>query len=130
VAAEMNHTVVQGDDFTFETSYYEADDTTPIDITGWKFAFTVKPAVDADDTDAAAYIAVDTADMTIDKDTEVAAGTVLNRVSFRVHRDVVKLIPVGTYPCDFQVIDDADNLLTHGVGDFVVEAQPGRRVPV
>lgn len=130
MAAEMNHTVTQGDDFTFETAYYEEDDTTPVDISTWKFAFTVKPAIDADDTDAAAYIAVDTADMVIDEDTEVTGGGIDNRVSFRVNRSVVKLIPVGTYPCDFQAIDAADNLQTHGLGDFVVEAQPGRRVPV
>ena len=129
MAATLNLTAVQGDTFTFEMAFYASDDATPRDIGASKFAFTVKPAVDADDADAAAYIAVDTASMTIDKDTEVAGGGVVNRVSFRVDASVIKAIPVGTYPCDFQELDIAGNLMTQTIGDFVVVQQVGRRVP-
>lgn len=129
MAATLNLTAVQGDTFTFEMAFYASDDATPRDISTSKFAFTVKPAIDADDTDAGAYISVDTADMTIDEDTEVAGGGVDNRVSFRVAASVVKAIPVGTYPCDFQELDAAGNLMTQTFGDFVVTEQVGRRVP-
>jgi hypothetical protein len=121
----MDHEVHQGDDFTFEIAYYEDDDTTPIDVSGWSFYFTVKPAVDEDDTDAEAYIAADPADFTIDED--VTGSGTDNRASFAVADTVIQAIPVGTHVADFLAVDDAGRKQTQGYGDFRILPQVTRR---
>lgn len=124
----LNMTFHQGDDFLFEMTFYEEDDTTPLNMADKVMSLTVKPAVDADDTDAAAYIKLNTADFIVDSDPD-GGGAVLNRVNVLFPRASTKLIPVGTHVIDFQVKDAAAHLLTYGYGDCVVEPQISRREP-
>ena len=124
----LNVTFTQGDDHPFELAFYENDDVTPISMDGKLMSLTVKPVYDDDDTDAAAYIALNTADMTVDEDTEVAGGGVNNRVSMVFPRTLTALIPVGDHVVDFQVLDGG-YLHTQGSGTAVCEPQTGRRIP-
>ena len=121
----MNYTVKRGDDFSFEIAYYEEDDVTPIDVSGWTFFFTVKLAFDTDDTDALALIAVNTGSMTIDEDVN-GSGTD-NRVSFVVPRATILLMTVASHILDWQALNESDVLQSHGAGSFITEDKVGRR---
>lgn len=123
----LNITFRQGDDFPFALTFYEPDDTTPIDMSSALMSLTIKPLIDADDTDAAAYIALDTADFVIDPDPD-GGGAVNNRVSITLPRALTKPIPVGTHLIDFQVLSGG-MLQTQGYGSAVCKEQVGRRLP-
>lgn len=122
--------VRQGDDYLFEVAYYEDDDETPISMDGKTMSLTIKPAIDEDDTDAAAEASYDTADFTVDEDEEVVGGGVNNRVGVLIVRSLIHAMDVGTHYIDFQVLDDATNILkTVAFGQFNVLDQVSRREP-
>lgn len=125
----LNITFRQGDDYPFSMAFYEDDDVTPIAMgSPKKLGLTIKPLIDDDDTDANAYIALNTADFVVDPDPD-GGGAVNNRVNVLLPRALTKLIPVGTHYVDFQVLDAANHLQTQGFGSAVCTPQTGRRIP-
>lgn len=127
---EYNEAVVQGIDWQIIMTFYEADDVTPMNLAGALISLTVKPDYDSDDTDALAYIALDTADFTIDEDPDGPLTGVTNRISAVVPRATMQAVPVGTHPMDIDIIPAATGYLnTYGSGHLYVNPQVGRRTP-
>ena len=127
---EMNDIIFQGIDWPIILTFYESDDVTPMDLEGALISFTVKPAYDDDDTDAAAYIALNTSDWVIDEDPDSTVPGVKNRISTVVPRAIVQTIPVGEHVQDLDIIPLATGYLnTYGSGYLEVKAQVGRRTP-
>jgi hypothetical protein len=126
----MNDTIVQGIDWPIVFTFYEDDDVTPKNMAGSLITFTVKPAFDEDDTDAEAYVALETSDFTIDEDPDGPLDGTLNRISAVVPRTTTHDIPVGTHKQDLDIIPAATGYLdTYGRGQLVVLEQSGRRTP-
>lgn len=129
IAFPLNNTIIQGVDWPIILTFYEEDDITPVNLAGAKISYTVKPAYDEDDLDAAAYVKLNTSDFTIDADPD-GGGAVTNRISAVVPRSTVHAIPVGTHVQDLDIVPQTTSRLgTYGSGQLVVKAQVGRREP-
>lgn len=112
----LNATIVQGDDVPFVFIFTEGE--VDVDISAWQFFYTVKRAYA--DTDTAAVIALDPADMAF---TATTPGGTVNKLTFLLPHAATEDLEPGTYYHDLQVVRAGGLVTTLGRGQLVVEAQ-------
>lgn len=120
-ASEWNKTLERGDHWVIQFVFTDAADQ-PLDISGWEFWYTAKPAIDADATDAAAIIALDPADFTLDSS---GASATVDRVTALVTEAMTDVTP-ATYVHDIQV-KVGGRISTYMKGQLVIEGDVTRR---
>ena len=92
-------------------------------IAGYEFWYTAKPAIDADPTDAAAIIALDPADFTLDS---TLGDATIDRMTALVTEAMTTVVP-ATYQHDLQV-KVGGRITTYCKGQLVIPGDVTRRV--
>lgn len=120
-AAEWNLTIERGDHYVLQLVFTDGNDQ-PLDISGYEFWYTAKPAVDADVTDAAAIIALDPADFTLDSS---GASATVDRMTALITETMTTVTP-ATYVQDLQV-KVGGRISTYLKGQLVIDGDVTRR---
>jgi hypothetical protein len=121
VAAEWNRTVERGDHWVIQF-HFQNGVGARLDISGYQFWYTAKPAIDADATDAAAIIKLDPADFTLDS---TLGDATIDRMTALVTEAMTTVVP-ATYLHDLQV-KVGGRITTYCKGQLVIGGDVTRR---
>lgn len=125
MAAEWNKTVERGDHWVIQFTFTTKVDgvVSRMSIAGYEFWYTAKPAIDADATDAAAIIALDPSDFTLDSS---QGDATIDRMTALVTEAMTTVVP-ATYLHDLQV-KVGGRISTYCKGQLVIAGDVTRRV--